>query len=1012
MRLIAAAARRLAPLAALLGLLLSLTAGCGSNPAPGNGSAAPAASGTTGAATPAPQPATGADVTPPAADPLTPERPPIAAGTLELTPVADTSIACYPQGARSAAAKESEQHWNYGKSQQVKIKRQENVALLKFDFAKVPAGATLASAELIVTMANGKAFNHMAVYSLHVDWNEGDGDEKAQTDADTGACFLGPKGPASKWRAYDASDFSHAAAGNGGNLTSLTRAKDLGNGKWSIVIDPAVIHAAIADGQTLVLNEETGAWSDKYSNAFIFSREAGPDKQPVLKLAWAAGRDTKKPAFLGPLVAKPGPRPGSLLLNLPQVAADAVVFEQPGPYPPAVGYTLAIDGQKIPQTELPRPAWHHREIFLTGLPVGKPVNLLLTAFDAAGNTASLSVPAVTGGAWDKTLAQPAALEPIPADNAKFDNFRLQIVDGLTLFDPRTGGLSAFQERAEFGKPAFDARRLQAVRGDIVGFQVLITLLGETTELNKVRLELSDFAGPDGAVLPGAGALFHREHFVKMTVRGQELWAADPMQVLGSAAAVAIPSQDNIPDQRLAAYYVDLHVPLAAKPGRYAGHLLVTQDEKQTKIPMAIDVADLALPDELTFLVEMNAYGHANKELFHQVYRAFHAHRLSYNCLPYGHSRGISDDTLLPLTGAGKELRVSDWAKYDELYGPIFTGAVAKGLPRDGAPASHWYLPFNEGWPVDLQATDPHKACWEGRVAPNQDKKAYEEWLDRCLAADPLVPEHFSDTWRDGTAAVAKQFAQHAEEQGWNRTVLQFFSNHKMYFASGSISLWVMDEPQYGRDYRALDWLYAFYARAVAGTKARFELRGDISRPAWMGDRYDEALDLTVSSASIELDREIVSRRQIATGKPVWWYGGAGDASTDPAAMTALFIRKWSLGCDGGLPNWTAVSGDKSWDKTDGLRYIVYDPKTGAPQPTMRMKACREGQEMMELINQLAAKPGFNRWQVADLVNKEFSVKIVTVSKNPDDPGYSTFEGLDSAALDRLRQKLIATLLAR
>ncbi|HTL50959.1 MAG TPA: DNRLRE domain-containing protein, partial [Planctomycetota bacterium] len=193
----------LALTACLTVLVAAFSLGCG-EPAPALGPVKPSAAEVP--ATPAPVPATTSG--------------PIKAGSVELQPVADTSIASYPAGVRGPAYKDSEQSFNYGKSTRIKIKRQENMALLKFDFSKVPAGATITSAEIVVTMENGKAFNHMGVYSMHVDWNEGEGTgngndtDKPQTEAETGACFLGPKGLKSKWREYADSDFSHAAAGN------------------------------------------------------------------------------------------------------------------------------------------------------------------------------------------------------------------------------------------------------------------------------------------------------------------------------------------------------------------------------------------------------------------------------------------------------------------------------------------------------------------------------------------------------------------------------------------------------------------------------------------------------------------------------------------------------------------------------------------------------------------------------------------------------------------------------
>jgi hypothetical protein len=147
------------------------------------------------------------------------------------------------------------------------------------------------------------------------------------------------------------------------------------------------------------------------------------------------------------------------------------------------------------------------------------------------------------------------------------------------------------------------------------------------------------------------------------------------------------------------------------------------------------------------------------------------------------------------------------------------------------------------------------------------------------------------------------------------------------------------------------------------------------------------------------------------GSGLQWYGGGGEANIDPLAYDALFLARWSLGCDGGMPVYTALAGPNDWDKTDSLRVVRYD-ETKMPVASFRMKAYRRGQQDMELLHLLSARQGFNRWHVANLAREQFPIKMVTVAKNPDDPGYTSFENLDTVRLDELRERVIATLLAK
>ncbi|MFH1708188.1 MAG: hypothetical protein ABIF71_09760 [Planctomycetota bacterium] len=930
------------------------------------------------------------------AAPAAPAAPAIKAGEATLRPVADTYVACYPVGDRAPNAKGSEQTANAGVTKRLKIKRHENSPLLKFDFAKVPAGATIDKAELIVTMTDpAMKLGNVCAWSLHVDWNEGQGiwddgegtETKANPDHD-GACLIGPKGVNSRWREYDASDFAHAAFGNGGNAVGVLIARDLGQGRFAIAIDPYVVHAAIRDGSTIALTEETGHW-ETYADAFFFSHEAEKEKAPILKLEWKSGRDKTAPAFQGVLTAVTGPDPGSIVLTLPTAGDD-------GAEGTALGYDVTVDGKAVPRVLIPRPAAFHRGMLVTGLTPGKNVAVKVTAFDEAGNTAALTAAVDACPAFTAKLAAPVAkpaLTPAPAvANA---GFSVRVVDAITLYDPLSGALSPKQQRAQAGAIEF----VPAVRGEIVGFQVLVALLGGA-RLDGIKVAFEDADG--GELVPGATVEFYRAHYVQM----DGTWFADILAPLAADETITLPSQNNLSGQRMVAIYADLIIPPGTAAGLYQGRVKVSSSTGEAAVPLAVQVADVVIPDTISFDLEMNTYGHSDKlETFLAVYRLCHKHRLAYNVLGYGHSR--ADSLTTPgIKGSGAGTKVTDWSKYDAFYGPVFSGEAAKGLPRDGVPAAHWYLPFHEGWPAKLSDTDPIKECWEGRVAPNADKKKYAEWVDRMCQFLKSPADHFSPVWRETNAAVVKQFIAHAKEKGWTKTQLQIFSNHKFYCASGSMSLWVMDEPQYGTDFRALDWMYGFYGDLFKDSGLNVALRADISRPSWGGSRFDRGLDLSVGYTDCN-ERFLIDRVK-AQGISQWWYGGGRGADADPGMYAALFMNKWRQGCVGGMPNWLFDGGDKTWSSTDPLRYITYDPQ-GNPVPTVRMKACRYGQQIIDLANLLAAKPGYNRWRVADLLAAEFPVKIVIVSKGPEDPGYATIENLDAGTLERIRAMLIATL---
>ncbi len=925
--------------------------------------------------------------------------PDIQAGQATLPDIADTDIAAYPIGDTSLKVKNSEQGMNDGGAPKLKIKKFENRPILRFNFAQVPHGATITEAAIEIHMAGDQPLNHVGVYSLHVPWVEGTDNGKVKASP-AGACFIGPNGVNTRWMPYPTGDFNSASGGAGGNATCVERAESLGQRRWRIPVAPYVIEAAMQNGQTLILCDETGLFTGSLSNAYFYSRET-KDKAPVLKVKWQKGRDSQPPQFAGLTTAEAGPFPGSIVLELAHAGDDGAAGD-------ALGYHVIIDGKELPEAMTPRPRRKLRGMLVRDLPVGKEVNVKIVAYDEAGNTATQSLKVKTRHVFKGQLAKAAPLPEVklPAP-ATAKGFTATLADGLTLFEPTAGHITSEEMRKYADASHVPAHNvLAAVRGEILGLQCLIELAPGHDKLDNIRLRAADLSGPEGTIA-ARNFSFFREHYVK--VKGQ--WIADVLPAITAKEVVAIPSQSNLKKQRVLGIYVDLLVPKTTRPGTYTGQIVVSSDAGTATCPLAVVVRDVTLPDKLSFIVEMNAYGQSDDvNIFHQTFRLCHAHRLSYNVLGYGHSR-VSNGMIPEVKIDGDTAKISDWSKWDEFYGPLFSGAVTKGLPRAGTPASHWYLPFEDAWPYELSKCVPD--LYAGRVAPDESQKKFDEWVNKLAINDPIVPAQYCQRWRKVDASIAKQFDDHFCKNGWTQTEMQIFNNHKYYFPSGSNSLWTMDEPQYGRDFRSLGWQLGFFDAAMPTGGMNQIMRGDVSRPELMGDRFDSGLEMLCVSAA--MDRHPVLLQNFLATVPhakLWWYGGGRGAEADPAMYIPLFINKWSCGADGGLPVYTSFGGTNDWNDTDPLRVVRFDPHTGMPVASFRMKAYRRAEQDMELVNMLAARKGYNRWHVRDLIAKDYPVEMVTISRGPDDPGYSTFKGLDAAKYDQLRQRLVTTLLQK
>ena len=512
--------------------------------------------------------------------------------------VADTYISSYPVGDRGAKLKDSEQGANAGTTPTLKIKRNENQPIFLFDFKPVPKGATITEATLIVYSANNKPLNHIGYCSLHVDWAEGEGKwndcEPPETKPNLthkGACYLGPKGVDSRWREYDSSDFSHAITGNGGNATGISIAKKTGD-RFEISIDPYVAMAMMNDGQTLVIQDETGIFDGDLGNAFIISREGAKNKRPTLNVKWTNEKDIVAPAFDGEITTRPGLEPGSIIINLPRAGDDGFQGF-------ALGYNVSVEGKPVSRVLIPRPARRHRAMLVGGLTPGASVAIIVEAFDEAGNVARIETTGKTQQLFTKILEDPIKTGPrseSPKGKAQFSAF---LADGLTMADPLTGEPIPGQIRSEWDSKK-SLSLINAVRGEIIGLQLMIKANKAGQTLDNIRISTAGFepdkktADAGGKAISADAVEFFRAHFSK---DGSQ-YMPDGLLPLKKDDSLSLPSQLGLDKQVLASVYIDIVMPKDAAPGTYSGEIVVerVKNEKMS-LPLTLVVYDVVRSEE-------------------------------------------------------------------------------------------------------------------------------------------------------------------------------------------------------------------------------------------------------------------------------------------------------------------------------------------------------------------------------------------------------------------------------
>ena len=413
--------------------------------------------------------------------------------------------------------------------------------------------------------------------------------------------------------------------------------------------------------------------------------------------------------------------------------------------------------------------------------------------------------------------------------------------------------------------------------------------------------------------------------------------------------------------------IEMHIPKNAKPGRIEGKLHVGADS----LPCALTVWNFTLPDHLSFIPQMNAYSVPGHE--RDYYRLAHEHRTTLNVLPYHWTGRIDAGPAIQPDGTW------DWTAWDRQYGALFDGSAFDDLPRAGVPIEAFYLMLNESWPMD-----------------------HERWFKGGYWIESAYDDAYWRQFRDASSRIA----QHIRERGWSEPMFEFYLNNKVSGKTGgwnkSTAAWVLDEPSNTQDFWALRRYGIEFWKGVAqhpGT--RLVYRADISRPQWQRDLLDGVTNVEVVSGSLRTYGPRVHERAQRLGNLVYMYGSTNPIGTPNAIVAAWCVEAWALGADGVVP-WQTIGTAKSWQKMDELS--LFYPTPDGPVPSLRLKAFRAGQQLVEYLTQFAATSGESRESVGAAVLNEPGMRAMTVKKNDADAGKSAFgdDAFRSVAALRMR----------
>lgn len=959
-----------------------------------------------------------------------------------LSMAGETICPCTADASVASSGSEAEQ--NSGTAPRIKIKGRENQLLMKFDLSAIPADAAIVGGTLWVKMAQPQfRFNQMAVSTVSTDWVEGNGHSiDGEGKAGEGVCHNYPRDNKSLW-AQAGSTICDVTYGMGGSVEDYGFATPENDDWWKIPVSGRVLAAMRADSYGIAVMEETGIWAPQRANINVYSREQ-KKSAPYLVVHWSEG-DTKVPSA-----------PKALTLHTKDLDDGQVVLTftaggADGEKGTALGYEIRTVGEKVITTDnwdkaqvvrrwqTPRPAEAGKEVraWITDLTPGASYSVGVVAYDSSGHRSRLAVGEMV--TLPKKPAPRLSHMKAPAvrsgSPATFADIAVWATDELTKVDPVSGdvldGDGYKNLEARKGSHVWDGTdhvvRLTATKGEIVGFNLVI----EATEGSpgEIVIKPADLKGPSEARIPAGAFTLHRVWYVADKGKEKTTYYGDPVPVLN--APLQIPAKDNkVAGQTNQSVYVDLTIPHGIPAGSYRGHLAISTGAGSGRADVQVDVMDLEMPDTLSFIVELNAYGwpdSKNIDGWFAMHRLAHLHRMGYNVLSYGHCQSVTVPFLPVRKGEGAEAKTTDWKSFDRWMGPLLDGSAFADLPRNGVPIPHWYLPFHENYPGAIREHYAKPEFFKNEPLDADGNFDYVMWKDRVAAEDVDIRTAFDKTWHDEAAAIGGQYRDHFLDKGWTGTEFQIFCNNKHYFREGKVqnvnekgtsamatSLWTLDEPSYGRDFRALDYIYGVFKKSLVGAPLNVVTRGDVSRPEWQGDRCKGTLDLAVVSGALYSCQGLLEARRILDDERLWFYGGGNSPVGDNSSLAAVYIKTWTMGVDGGLAYWTSFAEqDGAWDRPQQLAVVLMQGGKGykGPVATTRLKAQRRAEQDIELMNMLARQPGWDRTRVARAVAAAVNLTSSTVARGADDPGQTSFKNIHAADLAKIRLALVNEILA-
>jgi hypothetical protein len=267
--------------------------------------------------------------------------------------------------------------------------------------------------------------------------------------------------------------------------------------------------------------------------------------------------------------------------------------------------------------------------------------------------------------------------------------------------------------------------------------------------------------------------------------------------------------------------------------------------------------------------------------------------------------------------------------------------------------------------------------------------------------------------------VLKSFRELAKNRGWMQAGFQVYFNNKGSMSETTKAPWILDEPASFWDYRALSFFAELTdrSRLVQGVQlgdgAKVRFRIDISRPEFCRGQLNGRNELwVVSSWAFQHYRRLVMDRMKSDGLEAWVYGTTNHVHESNRNIQAWALDAWQYGATGIVPWQTVNKTGSALKEADQLGLFIYDKNEAGEtvvHHSIRLKAYREAQQLIEYLNLLKQRRGWSQDQMSRFVNQYVDLSAQVEKVDEADAGTSAYSKISPANVELLRMATVKLL---